>query len=216
MFRRNSWFRGALLGVLLFGGLVLFAVPLVAQAGGGPTDGENDEDEPVYDCHGRPCVDYVEVIGQMPGVVTEQTDTIFRVYFTNGDFGDYACGGPVGSVSRCHRGVNPYFYGRMVHPPAWLVEKNRRMRERQQQMRDSACAVIEPLSIAGGLSALGTAGLAQFMDDFVGWATRWGFRVAGLTAVLAIEILNGWCYLTSGDIDPGGRSADWERELLVR
>lgn len=212
--------RGALFGVLFFGGLALLAPPVTAQAGGGPTDGENDGEEPVYDCGDHPCVDYIEVFGEMPtGFSTDPYGnpiggTIYRVHFDDGTYGDYACGGSPSTVGRCHR--DPFHYGLMVNPPGWLIEKNRRIQERNRKIRDHACAVIEPLSIAGGLSALGTAGLAQFMDDYVAWATRWGFRFAGIPAVLAVEILNGWCYLTAGDIDPGGESRSLEKELLAR
>ncbi len=217
--RKDTWFRGALLGVLFLGGLALLAVPVAGQAGGGPTNGENDEDEPVYDCGDHPCIDYIEVLGEMPVAFLSGQDpigaTIYLVHFNDGTSGEYACGGSPGSIGRCHR--DPYHYGHMVRPPGWLIEKNKRMRERQRKIRDSACAVIEPLSIAGGLSALGTVGLAQFMDDYVAWATRWSFRFAGIPAVIAVEILNGWCYLTAGDTGgTGGESGRLEKELLAR
>ncbi len=45
--RKDSWLRGALLSVLVLGGLVLLALPAIAQ-GGGPTDGDNDDDSCPY------------------------------------------------------------------------------------------------------------------------------------------------------------------------
>lgn len=59
MFRKDSWYRGALLSVLFFGGLVLLAsVPVSAQGGG-----ETEEDD---DCEVNTICEEITVTGQNP------------------------------------------------------------------------------------------------------------------------------------------------------
>ena len=173
--------RGALLSVLFFGGLALFAAPVVAQAGGGSDPCDPDDDS---------CT---TVIGEYwdAEFIQQQLDALERLFQAH-----YEATNPTTGPA-CY---SDCLFGPTGHPSQNMTpEELKELRQRLKKMSDEACDLVGEITAIGGIASLTAAGAERWLKKFSQWVARHGGKAAAaklLPAGVALEVVAAACYIS--------------------